>query len=443
MRTLNVRMLKTLVVASVSAVVLSGCSISPYDIPFPGGADTGSHPINIKVEFRDVLDLVPQSGVRVHDSTVGKVTDIKLKGWTAVITLQVNRDAKVPANAVASIRQTSLLGEKFVSLDAPPTGAVGLMKDGGNIPLSRSGRNPELEEVLSAASLLFNGGALDKTRTIVRELNNTLDGNESEVKGLLVSANAFVSQLDANKAGLLSSLEKVNNLAVETNKQTGAITGALDNLPGALKVVNEQRDDLVKLLEALNKLGDVGTNVVKDSKADTVADLKALAPVLRQLAASGDDLAKSVATLLTFPFTDGSVGGPTVQGAKDFHYGDYFNLNLSLDLSLDQVTGILGLGNGVLGGAAAPGAASTSTTDPLSSLADLVGGLVPKTSTGSSLPGATSSPSPGATSSPSTSGPNLPQLCSLLGSCRVASANLSDAAATDLGRLLLEPLVAS
>lgn len=433
MNSKTLRMIKGVAVSSAAVLIMSGCSLSPYKIPFPGGADTGKNPVNVEAEFRDVLDLVPQSAVKVNDVTVGKVMDIRLKGWTAVLKLRINRNAHLPENAVATIRQTSLLGEKFVSLAAPETGAVGTLKSGDMIPLSRTGRNPELEEVFGAASLLFNGGGLEKTKTVVQELNKTLDGNESDVKQLLQSANTFLSQLDRNKANLLTAVEKVNNLAIETNKQKGAITGALDNLPGALKVVNDQRDELVKLLQALNRLGDVGTRVVRESKADTVADLKALGPILQKLAESGDDLAKSLTTLLTFPFIDATVGGPTVQGAKDFHYGDYFNLNARLDVTLEQLTGILGLPgltSGLTGTAATPG---TSTTG---GLAELVGGLVP------SLAPATSSKSQ-PTPTTKTDGSTLPQLCSLLGNCRVAPSNLNGAALSGFGRILIEPVVAS
>lgn len=450
----KVTIFKAAAVGSVLSVVMSGCGFSPYSLPLPGGADVGSDPYQIKVQFRDVLDLVPQSAVRVNDVAVGKVRKIELNGWTAVVTLEINRDVKLPDNADATIRLTSLLGEKFVSLAPPKTGAVGTLGDGDVIPLDRSGRNPEIEEVLGAASMLFNGGGLEKTRTIVRELNKTLDGNEPEIKELLTSANTFVSQLDKNKAALLTSLEKVNRLAVETNKQKGAITGALDNLPGALQVVNEQRDDLVKLLQSLNRLGGVGTRVVTESKADTIADLKALGPILRQLANSGDDLAKSLTALLTFPFPDAATGGPTVQGAKDFHQGDYTNLSAELDISLDQLTGLLGLGD--LGGAGLP-ATSTSgntSTDPLTSLADLVGGLVPAApgldklpGLSGLLPGSTSTQQQGTgtseTPAPNSNGSQLPSFCSLLGKCRVAPANIAQATTTDLGRLLIEPVVAS
>ena len=305
---MNMRLLRVGVIGSAMALLLSGCGFSPYKLPLPGGADLGSDPYTVKVHFRDVLDLVPQSAVRVNDIAVGKVTDIKLNGWTAVVTIKVNRDAKLPDNAEATIRQTSLLGEKFVSLAPPKTGAAGTLSNGDTIPLDRSSRNPEIEEVLGAASLLFNGGGLEKTNTIVKELNNALGGNEPEVKELIDSTTSFITQLDNNKAALLTSLEKINRLAVATNDQKDAITGALDDLPEALRVVNGQRDDLVKLLESLSRLSDVATGVIRDSKADTVANLRALVPTLTNLTKAGDDLAYATKALLTYPFSDGFVG---------------------------------------------------------------------------------------------------------------------------------------
>ncbi|RYJ04800.1 MAG: MCE family protein, partial [Actinomycetales bacterium] len=128
-------------VAIASLLALSGCGFSPYDLPLPGGADVGDDPYTVTVQFRDVLDLVPQSAVRVDDIAVGKVTKIRLKGWVAGATLKINRDVKLPDDAEATIRQSSLLGEKFVSLSKPTEGGSGRLSNGDKIPLDRSGRN--------------------------------------------------------------------------------------------------------------------------------------------------------------------------------------------------------------------------------------------------------------------------------------------------------------
>ncbi|MBM4476578.1 mammalian cell entry protein, partial [Rhodococcus hoagii] len=48
--------------ACVVALTVGACgSDGIYSIPLPGGADIGSDPMHVKIEFDDVLDLVPQS----------------------------------------------------------------------------------------------------------------------------------------------------------------------------------------------------------------------------------------------------------------------------------------------------------------------------------------------------------------------------------------------
>ena len=106
-----------LIVTLVSALALSSCSV--YDIPLPGGPNVGDNPMTVHIMFRDVLDLVPQSTVKIDDVTVGKVTAIKLDGYTADVTVKLPHNVDLPDNARAEIRQTSLLGEKFVSLSKP------------------------------------------------------------------------------------------------------------------------------------------------------------------------------------------------------------------------------------------------------------------------------------------------------------------------------------
>ena len=322
----------TAVVSLLAGVlVLSGCSI--YDVPLPGGADTGKNPMTIKVMFRDVLDLVPQSTVKVDDVTVGKVTSIDLKGYVAEVTIAIPRDVDLPDNARAQIRQTSLLGEKFVSLEKPQDPGSGKLGNGDTIGLDRTGRNPEVEEVLGALALLLNGGGVGQLKTIVAELNNAFDGNEVQVRSVLTQIKTFIGQLDENKSSIVPALENTNRLAANLRKQDGTIKNALDDVPAALRSVNGQRADLVKLLKALTRLSGVGVRVIRASKESTINSLRDLAPVLDEFAKAGDDLAKSFQVFLTYPFVDEAVGRDP-QVARNLHMGDYTNLSVNLNLDL-------------------------------------------------------------------------------------------------------------
>jgi len=100
--------------ALVTTVALTGCEAT--DLPLPGSPVDKDHAISLTVEFDDVLNLVPRSPVKVDDVTVGEVVDLKRVGWHAEALIRIQDDVDLPASVTADIRQTSLLGEKYVAL---------------------------------------------------------------------------------------------------------------------------------------------------------------------------------------------------------------------------------------------------------------------------------------------------------------------------------------
>jgi phospholipid/cholesterol/gamma-HCH transport system substrate-binding protein len=330
-----VKRLRVLLGLLLGSVVLSGCDFDVYSLPLPGGTDVGDNPITVTVQFEDVLDLVPKSTVKVNDVSVGQVKEIELEGYHANVVLELRNNTKLPENTVAEIRQTSLLGEKFVSLAAPETGAEGTLTDGEVIPLERTGRNPEVEEVLGALSLILNGGGVAQLKTIAQELNKALTGREENVRSVLQQIDTFTGSLDTNKAQIVEALEALNRLAVSARQQEGNIDEALEELPDALTSIDGQRQDLVKMLQALDQLSGVGVRVIKASKDATIDSLRQLQPVLNQLAASGDDFVNAFHVFLTYPFVD-EVVGRDPQVARNLHMGDYTNLSVTLDLDFSS-----------------------------------------------------------------------------------------------------------
>lgn len=321
-------------VVVATLVGVSGCQ-GAFDLPLPGGAANRGDIFRVTAEFADVLDLVPQSSVKVDQVTVGSVEKIELNGWTARVTLRLPRNVNLPDNAVAELKQTSLLGEKYVQLSAPAaTAPEGHLGDGDNIPLARTGRNPEVEEVLSALSLLLNGGGVAQLKTIEAELNNAMRGNQAQIKDVIKQLDTFVGGLDDQKAEIVRAIDNIDKLAAKLAAQKDDIAAALEALPGGLKVLADQRTQLVQMLQALSRLGAVGTQVIQQSKADTAANLKALAPILSQLTKAGDDLPKSLQLLLTYPFSDATTGAMK---------GDFTNLSADLDLNLQNLAGNLGV----------------------------------------------------------------------------------------------------
>jgi phospholipid/cholesterol/gamma-HCH transport system substrate-binding protein len=316
-------------------LVLAGCSDGGfsglYSTPLPGGPDLGDHPYHVTALFTDVLDLVPQSSVKVNDVAVGRVDRIMLTPDTkaALVAMTVNGDISLAANAHAELRQSSLLGEKFVELSQPTQEKpAGHLADGAQIPLGRTNRNPEIEEVLGALSLLLNGGGVDQIQSISHELNDALSGNEPQMRALLSRVDDLATQLDGHKAEILRAIDGLGKLSHTLTGQTQNLTTALDNLAPGLKILADQRDQLVGMLNALNKLSGVAVDTVNRSRDQLVANLKALEPTLQKLGEAGKNLPTALQILLTYPFPD--YAGNTIKG-------DYANVDATIDLDLDKL----------------------------------------------------------------------------------------------------------
>lgn len=324
------RIVRLIGIVAASLVMLSGCGFrGVYDLPLPGGADLGDDPYQVVVHFQNVMDLVPQSAVKVDDVTVGQVKEIELEGWHAKVTCLIRRDVQLPDNALARVEQTSLLGEKFVAF-ARPTGesARGRLSSGDVVPLSRTGRVAEVEEVLSALSLLLNGGGLQQVQTITRELNAALSGREDKIRSVLHRLDEFVGELDRQKSEIVRAIDGLDRLAQRLEEQKQTLADAVDRITPAVEILAEQRKDLTQMLVALDNLGQVGARVVRQSQDDLVANLRLLRPTLTKLVEAGDDLVEALEILLTFPFPR-----TTPEGLK----GDYVNLRVTLDVNLDSL----------------------------------------------------------------------------------------------------------
>src|SRR5579859_1332410 len=231
---------KVTAAAAAAAFLVAGCSSGGfngiYSLPLPGGASLGSHPYTVTAQFANVVDLVPQSAVRVNDVAVGRVSRIYLPAhsWTASVTMIINGDVHLPANADAEVLQSSLLGEEYIALSAPPGGiAEGRLADHAMIPLSRTTGNATVEEVLGALSLLLNGGGISQLHTITVQLNDALKGNEPQVRSLLGEISQLTGNLNAHRGDITSALDGLNQLGATLRANNQQIGNVLTNLgPG-------------------------------------------------------------------------------------------------------------------------------------------------------------------------------------------------------------------
>jgi phospholipid/cholesterol/gamma-HCH transport system substrate-binding protein len=310
-----------------SALALGGCGSNPIAaLELPGQAGKGPGSYDVVVEMADVTNLVPRAEVKLRDVTVGSVRDISVEDWRANVRIGLDAGVVVPRNAVARIAQKSLLGAEYLELVPPPQPGVadGELRDGDVIPVSRTGRYPETEEVLAALSVVLNGGGLSQVQTITQELNAAFSGHEQDVQNLIKNLTTFVGTLNNQRSDIVRTIDGLDKLSAGLNANRNTLGASLEAIPAGLRVVNDQRAELVRALTAVGDLGDVAHRVIASSGQDIAANLHALPPILDRLADSGHNISGSLLLLPTYPWPDTAF--PAMMK------GDWGNLFLTLDV---------------------------------------------------------------------------------------------------------------
>ena len=243
------------------AVLLAGCSFGGLNsLDMPGTAGHGSGSYTITVELPDVATLPQNSPVMVDDVTVGSVSGIDAVQrpdgtFFAAVKLSLDSDVDLPENSTATVAQTSLLGSQHVELVRPVDQArQGRLKEGSNIPLDRTGRYPTTEEVLSSLGVVVNKGNLGALQDITDETYAAVAGRAGSFAELIPRLAELTNSLERQTADIIAAAEGLNRFAGILARSKDSLGRALDSLPGALKVLNDNRSNIVDAFTALREV---------------------------------------------------------------------------------------------------------------------------------------------------------------------------------------------
>jgi phospholipid/cholesterol/gamma-HCH transport system substrate-binding protein len=315
----------------LAATGLSGCGWRGLNsVKLPGTHGGGPGSFVVQAQLPDVDRIEQNSTVRVGDVVVGSVTKIERQGWHALVTMRLDRDVNLPANATAALGQTSLLGSLHIEL-APPTGVPpeGKLHDGSLIPLSSGSMYPSTEQTLAAVSLLLNGGGIGQIQDITKAFSTAFAGREQDLRSLIQQLDRFVTYVNDQTDDIISATDSLNNLVGQFAAQKPVVDRALRTIPDALAVLKDERQNLVEALDQLGKFSALAADSVNQTKENLVKELKDVAPVLESLANAGPDLTRSLSLLTTFPYPNETL--------ENWIRGDYSNLTAVIDLTLSRL----------------------------------------------------------------------------------------------------------
>ncbi|BBZ43328.1 MCE family protein [Mycobacterium parmense] len=299
-------------------------------LPLPGTSGNGPGAYTVQAQMPDVVTIQENTRVRVDDVNVGNVTKIQLQDWHALVTMRINGDVQLPANATAKLGQTSLLGSMHIELAAPKDEpAVGHLQNGSVIPLSRASMYPTTEQTLASVSILLNGGGIGQLQEITRSIAKAFAGRENDMRSLLRQLDEFIARTNDQTDDIIAAAENLNSLAGQVAAKDAIVDQALTTVPKALQVLSEERTKIADAIDQLGKFSAIAADTVRQSRESLVDNLRNIAPVLRSLADAGPSLTRGLDGLVAYPWPASTV--------RNWFRGDYANLTLLVDLTLSRL----------------------------------------------------------------------------------------------------------
>lgn len=301
---------------------LSACGTTMRDLPIPGTGVSGDT-IEVKAQFSEALNLAVGAPVKVNGVDMGKVKDITVDDFVAEATMTLKTDAELREGAQARLRYTTPLGELFVDVTNPATGAE--LGDDATLELKDTETAPTVEDALAQASLLINGGGLEQLQTVTEELNTALSGNEGDYRTLLDRASVFLTQANATTQSIDQVLNSLNGLSRTLADREGTINKAVKEIRPAAKVLREQTPDFTRLLAEIEKFTGAANSTVNATRSQLLSMLKQVEPVLAEFARNDGVFDQSLRALIN--------GAAAVDEVAATDY-----LNISLELHLDGLS---------------------------------------------------------------------------------------------------------
>ncbi len=250
-------------------------------------------------KFDQVGDLVTNANVQSSDVEIGNVQTIALDGWEARVGMCIDADEQIPEDVIAVVRTTSLLGEKFIDLQAQSEGPP-FLEDGAVLETDQTSKATELEEVFAKLAGVLGTGNLEQINRFTSAQANILRDNAGELRNVLVDLRDFTDTLADRKVQIADAVDNLDSVASTLLADKPVLRNFLRSFADSSEVLANQRDGLRSLLFSLERFTDIAVQLLNATERGLNEQFADLRPVLETVVANSANLRRSLETLATF-----------------------------------------------------------------------------------------------------------------------------------------------
>lgn len=204
-------------VAVASVLTVSSCaSLNVNAIPQPGKSYDDGY--DVVMQFASVLNLPERAKVVLDGVAVGVVSKVTLTSRDVDVTARVGRDVVIPSDIHAVLQQATVLGDIYVALERPPSGAQPAppLAPGAAVPIAQTTSPAQLEDTIASLANFVSSGSIQRVQNTIIRLNRVVPTSD-EVRMLSTRVETNLSALSANLDQVDQFLDGVSQTAEVMN----------------------------------------------------------------------------------------------------------------------------------------------------------------------------------------------------------------------------------
>jgi phospholipid/cholesterol/gamma-HCH transport system substrate-binding protein len=278
------RTLGTLTVVLAMLVGVSGCA------PVFGGN------ITVTALMADSAGLFVGNDVGVLGVPVGKVTSIKPEGTHVRVTMSIDRDQPVPADAGAVIVARSVATDRYVEL-TPVYHHGPKMTDGTVIPMPRTRTPVDFDEVLAALDEFTSGiagqkGTANAIANILREGSQAVDGKGELFNRAITSLGGAVNSISGQRENISGTVKSLDTLTGTIAANEQLVRDFVTQVSQASSLLADERTNFRSALRSLSSAVALVADFAHQNRQQLVKVLDQSSAVVKSLLTKRDDLSE-------------------------------------------------------------------------------------------------------------------------------------------------------
>ena len=221
---------------------------------------------DIQAEFADAAGLKADNQVRVAGIKVGTVGSVELAGDRVLVTLEIENGIQIPDDAFAEIKLATILGTKFVDIDAK--GGAPYLESGDLIPLERTAIPYEIYQASNQGTAVLedlDGPALN---AMLEQLSKLVRVAREEVGIALSGLNELgmgLSDRQDDLRSLLANASELTDVLADEGQELNQVISASDEVLASLAA---QREEIQGLLESTKLMSGELASLLRDNRGN-------------------------------------------------------------------------------------------------------------------------------------------------------------------------------